>query len=311
MVVAYFLIGRNEGSLSFIHLTFQAFLAFYAEYLGAVSRNGERNGIAVVGVWSLKETVVVLHRSAHFDGCRVEANGLFAVARVVDGERTFFALQLLYVLYHDVALALLFGHIGLQMEWILIECDEVVVAHQLQRLGAYVACVATDEQRRRHDAPHAEVCLVFHLCQRAPHFEHIHVVVVSVVAICAEVEVLGQDVAYTSPRRVDVACGSPAVGHIGSPRARVSPPTHIIYYVFLAAVFDGIRYLGVLLAFVESHVVAATVIDFDEVEVPVDEVQVAVLVFMPSKTYTDAPCMTVSAAAGVVACIGIDTGLQS
>ena len=125
------------------------------------------------------------------------------------------------------------------------------------------------------------------------------------------VEIFGQDASHASPCIVDVAGGAPTVADIGTPCTRVCPSAHIENNVLLAAIFDGIRYFCILLALVEMHVVASAVIYFDEVEIPVDKVEFAVLVFMTRETHTGAPCVAILIAAGVVTSIGVDTGFQS
>ena len=57
--------------------------------------------------------------------------------------------------------------------------------------------------------------------------------------------------------------------------------------------------------------VSATVIHFDEVEIPVDEIELAVLLLMACKTHADAPWMAVLTATGVVAGIRIDARFQT
>ena len=63
--------------------------------------------------------------------------------------------------------------------------------------------------------------------------------------------------------------------------------------------------------FVESHVSTSAVVHLDEVEVPVAEVELAVLILMTSEAHSETPRMTVARSARVVACIAIDTRLQT
>ena len=123
----------------------------------------------------------------------------------------------------DVAAVGLGDEIGLQTERVLIEGDELLVLQQ-GKCGAFdVGKVTADEQGRRHDAPHAEVGLVFLGGHRAANLEHVHVVVVAVVAVGREVEVLSDDALHRFPPVVDVACGTPGEGGIVNPRARIGP----------------------------------------------------------------------------------------
>ena len=56
---------------------------------------------------------------------------------------------------------------------------------------------------------------------------------------------------------------------------------------------------------------AAAVVDLDEVEVPVDEVEPTVPFLVSGKAYTDAPCMTIARATGVITSVAIDASLQA
>ena len=63
--------------------------------------------------------------------------------------------------------------------------------------------------------------------------------------------------------------------------------------------------------FVESHVHTAAVVDLDEVEVPVDEVEFAVLLLVASEAHAKSPGMFACRAAGVVAGVAVDACLQA
>ena len=77
----------------------------------------------------------------------VQGVGLFAVAGVVDGEGALPTLPLLDVLHEEVALALFVRHVGLQVERVLVQGDEVLVAEQLQGFRFQLRHIAADEQR--------------------------------------------------------------------------------------------------------------------------------------------------------------------
>ena len=180
------------------------------------------------------------------------------------------------------------------MQLVLIQGNEVFVAEQLQCLGLDVGHIASYEQRRSHDAPHSEVRLVFNLAHGTSYLQHIHIVVMTVVAISRQIEVLGQNTLHGAPGIVDVACCTPRVGYFGTPCSGECPAAHVIDNIFLSAVLDGVGNLGVLLLFVKPHVGSAAVVNLDEVEVPVAEVQLAVLGLVSGKADTNAPCMLVS-----------------
>ena len=57
--------------------------------------------------------------------------------------------------------------------------------------------------------------------------------------------------------------------------------------------------------------ITATVVHLDKVKVPVEEIEFAVLFLMSGKTYAQAPRMTATTAAGIVASIVIDARFQS
>ena len=65
-----------------------------------------------------------------------------------------------------------------------------------------------------------------------------------------------------------------------------------------------------MLLFVQIHVSAATIVHLDEIEVPVLEIQVAVLFLVAGKAHAYAPRMAVLGAAGIVASVAVDTCFQ-
>ena len=85
------------------------------------------------------------------------------------------------------------------MERVLIECDKFFVFQQFECGGTDLREVAADEEWRRHDAPESEVGAVFGVGHRAADLKHVHVVVMSVAAVCGEVEVLVYNVFYGAP----------------------------------------------------------------------------------------------------------------
>ena len=208
LIVTQFLIGGEVGGLRLIDLALDTLLALSTENLGAMSR--DREGDDARGSTSRTcEAVVELNAPTKVDGPEVQANGLLLVAGIVDSESALLVLQLLDILDEDVAFALLLGNVGLQVQGVLVQGDEVLVAEQLQRLGANLGHITTNEQGRRHDAPHTEVRLVLHLRHRAANLQHVHVVVVTVVAESTQVEVLSQDALNALPSIVDITCRAP------------------------------------------------------------------------------------------------------
>ena len=109
----------------------------------------------------------------------------------------------------------------------------------------------------------------------------------------------------------DAANVGEEVGDVGDPCAGIGPAADVEHDVLLAAVADGIRDFRVLRALVEPHVVAAAIVNLDEVEVPVAEVELAVLLLMACEAHADAPGMAVARAAGVVARVAVDACLQA
>ena len=91
------------------------------------------------------KAVVVLHGSSEVKRGGTKCHSLFLITGIVDGHSACLALQFLDVLHHDVALTLLLCHVGLQMQWVLVQGNQVAVAEQLERLRSDVACVASDE----------------------------------------------------------------------------------------------------------------------------------------------------------------------
>ena len=145
LIVTQFLIAAQPSCLSFVTGTLETFLTFHTIDLRAVSRNCDRNEPGTIEVWSLGEAVVILYCTSEIDGLWVELYLLLLIAWVIDGYRTLLTTQLLDVLHQDVALALLFCDVSLQVKWILVEGDEVLVTHQLQRLRTNVGHIATNE----------------------------------------------------------------------------------------------------------------------------------------------------------------------
>ena len=163
-------------------------------------------------------------------------------------------------------------------------------------------------------APVGHVCDFLVAPQRAPDFEHIHVVVVAAAGVGLDVEVLLDDALHGLPRAVDVPRRSPRVADAVHPRPRIGPSADIEddgLVHFLSALLYGLGDAGVLEAVVEVQVDAAAVVYLDEIEIPFVEVQLTVLFFMAVEAYSETVGLRVSRATGVVAGVGIDTGQES
>ena len=113
----------------------------------------------------------------------VHVDSLFLVVGVVDGNGSFVPVECFNVFNEDVATIHLVCDISLQSQIVLVEGNEFFVLHERKCISLDVVQVAADKQGRAHDAPHAEVCLVFFFGQSAAHFQHVHIVVVSVAGV--------------------------------------------------------------------------------------------------------------------------------
>ena len=183
LIVGNFLILAEIGGFGFVKVAFQPGLCFKAVDAGAVSRNGDGD---LVG--HLAE-IFVLIEVAHFDNTiKIEVGKLnahvgFLVGGVVEGNGACLTVELLEVFHQHVGVAHMLHDVCLDAEVVLVEGDEVGVFEQQFGCGLDVAEVTTDEERTGHDAPHAKVGAVFFGGESLTDFEHVHVVVVSVVAI--------------------------------------------------------------------------------------------------------------------------------
>ena len=126
-----------------------------------------------------------------------------------------------------------------------------------------------------------------------------------------EVEVFLDDTLHRFPRTGNVARGAPGVGDVAGPGAGVSPAAEVIDHALLLAGLDGIANFGVLRLHVKPHVVAAAVVHLDEVVVPLVEIGLAVGLFVLVETHAAPPGGRVARAAGVVARIAVDAGLEA
>ena len=133
----------------------------------------------------------------------------------------------------------------------------------------------------------------------------------TIVAISGKVEILCKNAFHRSPCIIDVARRTPRVSHLCAPCARESPTTHIIYYIFLATILDGIRDFRVLFTFVKSHVIATAIIHLDEIKIPITEIELTILLFMSCKANTYSPCVFIARTASIISSITIDTSLQT
>ena len=78
----------------------------------------------------------------------IDANGLCGFRRVVQGDGTGVTFKGLNILYKDIGTVCLvvFSHISLQHQRVLVEGNEFLVAEQIHGLWSQCAHVATDEQ---------------------------------------------------------------------------------------------------------------------------------------------------------------------
>ena len=144
-IVAQFLILRQESRFSLIACALKPFSAFCLVNLRAMSAYMNLDGILVVEVRCLLETVVVLHRASQVDGCGIQGHRLILVAGIVNSNSAHLAMQFLDVFHQYVAFALLLCHVRLQVKRILVEGDEVFVAEQFQRFGLDIGHITPDE----------------------------------------------------------------------------------------------------------------------------------------------------------------------
>ena len=209
-------------------------------------------------------------------------------------------------------------NVGLQTKRVLIKGDKLGVSEQRERRAFDGGEVASDEQRRCHDAPHAKVGAVFLGGERAAHFEHVHVVVVAFVAVGAHVEVLGQDALHRTPAVVDVVGGAPRECHIVHPGAGIVPSAHVHPYIGAPSVLDGFADGGVALLRVKGEAlrvlrsIATTEVDLDEVETTLVEIEIGIVLVVAVEAHVDAQHVAiVVVAAGVATGIAVDASLQS
>ena len=96
-----------------------------------------------------------------------------------------------------------------------------------------------------------------------------------------------------------------------APGARIRPSAKVVAYV-LTRCDDGIVDGCVLLLLVQPCMVAATVVDLDEIKLQLVEVEVGIHLFIAVEAYVGVLCVAIAdTAASAVACIAVDARLQS
>ena len=126
---------------------------------------------------------------------KFEYSDMPLLPRFLRGVSTFAFAGLVF----DVAVVFLGHNIGLLIERVLVQGNELLVLEQVQRSSLDGGQVAANEQGRVHDAPHSKVGLVFFCGERASHFEHVHVVEVAIGGVGAHVEVFGNNAFHRVP----------------------------------------------------------------------------------------------------------------
>ena len=133
----------------------------------------------------------------------------------------------------------------------------------------------------------------------------------AVVAISREIEVFRQDALHRLPCIVDVAGRAPRVSHFSPPGSREGPSAHVEHHILFSAVLDGIGDFRILLLLVKPHVMPSAIVHLDEVEIPVTEIELAILFLMSCQTHAQSPCVLAFRTTGVVTGIAVYSRLQS
>ena len=160
--------------------------------------------------------------------------------------------------------------------------------------------------------------LVLLRCQRTPHLQHVHIVVVALAAVGGEVEVLGNDSLHRLPTAVDVAGGAPREGGTVNPRAGISPATGIHAHISTTRILDGLGNGRIAFPLVEHQVVlvmiigTTTEVHLDEVETAVFEEEIGILLVVTIEAHALTRDVAVEhRTASISSGIAVDASLQS
>ena len=311
LIVVNLLIVVQEGCFGFIEVAFQPGLCLKLVDASAMSRHDCGQGSLHRAQVLVLEEVAHQDLSAEINFAEADAHLFFAVGRVVECHSASGAVKREDVFRQDVCLADVLHDMRLQPQRVLIQGDEFLVLQQGERSLLDGRHVTTDEQGRGHDAPHTEVRFVFLFRHRTAHLEHVHVVIAAVVAIGRKIEVLIEDAFHGFPAVVDVARSTPRGRYVVAPGARIRPSAKVVAYV-LTRCDDGIVDGCVLLLLVQPCMVAATVVDLDEIKLQLVEVEVGIHLFIAVEAHVGVLRVAIAdAAASAVACIAVDARLQS
>ena len=100
------------------------------------------------------------HFTTHFESFGTHFYALRSIGRVIESHCAGVAVEFLYVLGKHIGVATMLHHASLKAEAVLIDCYEFAIGDNLHGFVGDISDVATQQQGRTHNAPHAEVSLL-------------------------------------------------------------------------------------------------------------------------------------------------------
>ena len=129
--------------------------------------------------------------------------------------------------------------------------------------------------------------------------------------ICAQIEILRDDVAYRLPACANIAGRAPGAGDVRSPCSGERPAADVQTHIGATSCLDCVRNLGVTSLFFKMEAASSAVIDLEEVEAEFRKVKLAVCRVVSIKTSPYTRLVATIACAGVRARVGICSRLHS
>ena len=128
--------------------------------------------------------------------------------------------------------------------------------------------------------------LFLRLCQPSAHFQHIHVIIMSLTGISGKIKILLYDMFYRTPTRTDIRTDTPRTCHILRPSTGESPTTDINGNIRTSCILDSLANSGITFLFFKSQLLGTTIIYLDKIIIPLFQIKIHVLLLMSIKAGT-------------------------
>ena len=297
----------------FVAHRFQPFLAFHAKDFDSVGRH------VILETARHPSFVFPLHQITHpclagqFQNLQRHPEGADRIRGIIQSHGTHLAPFLFDIFHQHITASFMLHDVCLKPQRILVQGNQFLVAEQFQRLLRNPGQVTSDQQRRTHDTPHAEMRLFLFRFQTASDLQHVHIVVMPASRISREIQVHINAAFHGCPVRSDVRTDSPGTGQIPYPGPRISPAADIQGNIPGTDFPDRPYDLRIALLFVQFQLLAGPAIVYlDKVESPFIEKQVCILAFKAVQPYPDAMLVGIpDRSAGIGPGLRIDSGLES